>query len=145
MSKVGEIKDIAYDTEINGTTYAYALNVEYYDDPDSSGWTDGESFLMTNKKLTGKPLYYIDPLDVNRKIQKETIDFSGNVSWKPLKKTTPKNGMEVYMGIGSAKTLMFTIVEVDKDLDMMLVEYPSGSIEYKSYSHMIDNDTLYVK
>lgn len=145
MSKVGEIKDIAYNTEIDGTTYAYALNVEFYDDPDSSGWRDGESFLMTNKKLSGKPLYYIDALDVNRKIKKETIDFSGNVSWIPLKKTTPKSGMEVYMGMGSAKTLMFTIVETDKNLDIMLVEYPSGSTEYKSYSAMMNNDTLYVK
>ncbi len=145
MVKVGKIKDIAYDTEIDGTSYAYALNVEFYDDPYSSGWRDGESFLMTNKNLSGKPLYYIDVLDVNRKIKKDCIDYNDNIAWKPLKKTTLENGTEVYGGIGSAKTFLFTIIETDKNLDMMLVEYPSGSIQYKSYSAMMNDDTLFVK
>ena len=145
MQEVGEIKDIAYDTVIDETYYSYALNVEFYDDPDSSGWRDGESFLTTNKKRTGKPVYYVYSLDKNRKIQKEFIDYSGNISWKSLKDIVPESGTEVYMGKNSAKTYMFTIVEANKSTDELIVSYPSGSVEYKSYSAIVNNETLYVK
>lgn len=145
MEAVGEIKDIAYDKEIDNTLFVYALNVKFYDDPYSSGWMDGEVFLRANKNITGKPLYYINVLDKNRTIIKEEIDYTGSIIWKPLKNITPKSGTEVYMGAYKSKSFLFTIVAVDKENDIMFVKYPSGSTEYKSYSAIINSSYLYVK
>ncbi len=145
MEAAGEIKDIAYNKKVNGTTFVYAINIDYYDDPDSSGWTDGEIFLKSNKKYTGKPLYYVDVTDVNRNIIREEIDFSGSTVWKPLKKSKPSVGTEVYTGISNSKSYVFTIVGIDITSDSMLVKYPSGSTEYKSYSAIMNNEYLYIK
>ncbi len=145
MTAVGQIEDIAYNAEIDGAYYAYALNATFYDDPYSSGWRDGESFLRTNKLLTGKPLYYVDVQDINRNIMKEEIDYSGNIVWKPLNSIRLESGTEVYFGAGSAKSFMFTILEADPESNLMLVEYPSGSVEYKLYSSIMENEYLYVK
>ncbi len=145
MEAAGEIKDIAYNKKVNGTTFVYAINIDYYDDPYSSGWTDGEIFLKSNKNYTGKPLYYVDVADVNRKIIREEIDFSGSIVWKPLKKSKPSIGIEVYTGVSNSKSYVFTIADIDVESDSMLVKYPSGSIEYKSYSAIMNNEYLYIK
>lgn len=144
MEEAGEIKDIAYNREINGTEYAYALNVEYFDDPYSSGWRDGEGFLTTSKRFNGKPMYYVDALDPNRLIKKETIDYSGSIQWIPFTKERAEVGMEVYLGALSAKTYMFTIVKVDPANDTLTVKYPSGSVEAKSLTRL-DYKNLYTK
>jgi len=145
MEAAGEIKDIAYNKKVNGTTFVYAINIDYYDDPYSSGWTDGEIFLKSNKNYTGKPLYYVDVTDVNRNIIREEIDFSGSIVWKPLKKSKPSIGIEVYTGASNSKSYVFTIVAIDVESDSMLVKYPSGSTEYKSYSAIMNNEYLYIK
>ena len=41
--------------------------------------------------------------------------------------------------------MAFTIESFDKSLDQMVVVYPDGSKEIKSYSAMLENDALYVK
>ena len=145
MEASGEIKDTAYNKEINGTTYAYAVNIEYYDDPYASGWTDGEIILRVNKNFSGKPLYYVNVQDANRKIIREEIDFSGSTVWKPLKSSKPSVGTEVYSGITHSKSYVFTIVGIDISSDSMLVSYPSGTTEYKSYSAIMNNEYLFVK
>lgn len=145
MEASGEIKDTAYNKEINGTTYAYAVNIEYYDDPYASGWTDGEIILRVNKNFSGKPLYYVNVQDANRKITREEIDFSGTTVWKPLKSSKPSVGTEVYSGITHSKSYVFTIVGIDISSDSMLVSYPSGTTEYKSYSAIMNNEYLFVK
>lgn len=145
MEAAGEIKDIAYNKKVNGTTFVYAINIDYYDDPYSSGWTDGEIFLKSNKNYTGKPLYYVDVSDVNRNIIREEIDFSGSIVWKPLKKSKASIGTEVYTGVSNSKSYVFSIVDIDVESDSMLVKYPSGSTEYKSYSAIMNNEYLYIK
>ena len=145
MEVAGEIKDIAYNKKVNGTTFVYAINIDYYDDPASSGWTDGEIFLRLNKNFTGKPIYYVNVTDVHRNIIREEIDFSGSTVWKPLKKSKPSIGTEVYTGISNSKSYVFTIVGIDIASDTMLVKYPSGSTEYKSYSAIMNNEYLYIK
>ncbi len=146
MVVAGEIKDIAYNKEVDGTTLAYAININYYDDPASSGWHDGETFLKITPSLTGKPVFYVKAQDANRKIQKEEIDFSGEGSWLPLKKSYIKKGTKVYLGspLSNTKSYIFTIEEVSEELDIMIVTYPDGSTEEKSYSSMMEKD-LYTK
>lgn len=143
--EVGEVEDIAYNKQIDGTAYAYAVKVKYYDDPYSSGWTDGENMLTANKKLTGKPLYYIDVLDVCRKVSKEEINYNSSFNWKALNKSNAKAGVEVYFGVSNVKSYIFTIKNVDRKADVMYVVYPSGSIEVKSYSAMLNSGSLYIK
>lgn len=145
FKKVGKIIDIAYGKKIDDTFYGYALNVEFYDDPDSSGWTDGEVFLTMNKKLGGKAIYYVSALDVNRNVIKEYIDYSNSVVWKPLNKDNCKKGLEVYYGIGSTKTFIFTIVDVDVEKDTLIVRYSGGAEEKKSYSALLGLGYLYVQ
>ena len=144
---VGEVVDIAYNAEIAGTVYGYAVNVEFYDDPSSSGWMDGEMLLAFNKRLTGKPIYYIDPLDENRCIKKEEIDYSNSFIWKPLHKNNAKEGTDVFLGseLTNSKSYLFTIVNIDEANDTMIVSYPSGSIENKSYSSMLSKNNLYIR
>lgn len=144
MEEVGVIKDIAYDKTIDGVAYGYALNIEFKNDPDFNGWRDGESFLTTNKKLMGDPLYYVNALDANRSLMKEAIDYDQSFSWNSLGSITPTKGMEVYMGVGSTKKYMFTITDLNEKMDMMHVSYPSGSTEIKSYSEMMNNESLYI-
>ena len=143
--EVGEVEDIAYNKQINGTAYAYAVKVEFYDDPYSSGWTDGENMLTANKKLSGKPLYYINVLDVCRKVSKEEINYNSSFKWKALNKSNAKAGAEVYFGVSNVKSYIFTIKNVDKKADVMSVVYPSGSVEKKSYSAMLNSGNLYIK
>lgn len=145
MEEAGEIKDIAFDKEINGVTYPYALNVEFFGDPDGSGWRDGEHFLTFNKQLCGKPAYYVEAIDANRSVKKQIIDYSGDIRWKPLDERNAKNGTAVYFGATAVKSPIFTIIEVDPSNDVMKVEYPSGSVETKSFSAMLNNGYLYVK
>lgn len=145
MVKVGEIVDIAYDKEIDGTVYGYAINVEYYDDPYSSGWTDGGTLLTMNKQYTGKPIYYIAALDPNRVIAKESIDYNNSVNWKSLTQENLKPGIDVYIGITDTKSYIFTVVDVDPINDKITVRYPSGSVEAKSYSAMLELGFLYIK
>lgn len=147
MCEVGIIKDIAYNKEIDGCLYPYALNVDFFDDPYSSGWMSGYLFLRTNKELTGKPLYYIKLLDPNRTIYKEEIDYEGNITWYSLS-TVPDNnliGTEVYVGTTNTKSYIFKIHSANKANDILYVEYPNGNIEFKSYTSIINNNTLYVK
>ena len=145
MCMIGEIKAIEYNKEYEGTCYPYALNVEFYDDPYSSGWRDGYSFLRTNKEICGKPAYYIEIIDPNRNIKKEEIDFRGEYSWLPLRSVSASAlvGTDVYMGNGSAKTFMFKIVDANKESDTMYVEYPDGNIELKSYKAIVNDTSLY--
>lgn len=147
MCNICKIKDIGYNREINGTVYPYALNVEFYDDPYSSGWRDGYSFLRANKDFCGKPAYYIKLVDENRRIQKESIDFDGNTDWTSLSniRANKLNGLEVYMGKNGTKTYIFKIITADKANDTLFVEYPSGSTELKSYKAITKNESLYVK
>ena len=145
LEAAGEVVDIAYNQEIDGVQYAYAINVDYYDVPEDSGWRDGVSFLRTNKELGGEPLYYIKLTDENRSIIKEEIDYAGSTKWYSLGSAKIEKGLEVYMGRGSAKVHQFTIESFDKSLDQMVVVYPDGSKEIKSYSAMLENDALYVK
>lgn len=145
IEKAGEVVDIAYNKNINGTEYAYAINVNYYGAPEDSGWLNGEQFLSFSKKISGKPTFYVDVLDVNREIIKEEIDYTGNVVWKPLKSSKPSIGTEVYSGITHSKSYVFTIVGIDISSDSMLVSYPSGTTEYKSYSAIMNNEYLFVK
>jgi len=143
--EVGEIEDIAYNKEINGVILPYALNVTFFGDPDSSGWRDGESFLTFNKKLVGKPAYFVSALDGNRSVKKEIIDYSGSIQWRVLDEGNAKSGTTVYYGATTVKAPMFMIKEVDPRNDVMIVEYPSGSVENKSYSAMLNNSYLYVR
>lgn len=145
MVKVGEIKDIAYDKEIDGTAYGYALNVEYYDDPYSSGWTDGQIILAMNKKFAGKPIYYVSVLDPNRSIAKQDIDYDNSVNWKLLTVDNLTSGIEVYYGISSTKSYIFTVESVDLAGDKLTVRYASGNIEVKSCSAMLALGYLYIK
>ena len=145
MVKVGEIEDIAYKKEINGVVYGYAIKINYYDDPYSSGWYDGEHMLTTNKKLSGKPLFYINALDANRRVAREEIDYSSGIKWKLLSKSNAKAGVNVYSGILNSKSFAFTIVSVDSQADTMLVKYANGNLEVKSYSAMLNLGYLYIK
>lgn len=145
FQKVGKIVDIAYDKEIDGTVYGYALNVEFYDDPYSSGWTDGEILLAMNKNFGGKAIYYVAALDANRNIIKEHIDYNSSVVWKPLNSSNCKKGQAVYAGIRDTKTLTFTIVDIDVSKDIMTVCYPNGTVENKSYSAMLSLGYLYIQ
>ena len=147
MCEIGEVKEIAYNKEIEGTSYPYALYVEFFDDPYSTGWRSGYHFLRANKELSGKPAYYIQLLDKNRGVCKEEIDYKGNVSWKPLSSVSASKlvGLEVYMGTTNTKSYMFTIVSLNKADDIMMVEYPSGSVQKKSYDAIINNKALFIK
>lgn len=145
MVKVGEIEDIAYKKEINGVVYGYAIKINYYDDPYSSGWYDGEHMLTANKKLSGKPLFYINVLDSNRRVAREEIDYSSGIKWKSLSKSNAKAGVQVYYGVSNAKSYIFTIMSVDSQADTMLVKYANGNLEVKSYSAMLNLGYLYIK
>ena len=145
LVKVGEIVDIAYDKEIDGTVYGYALNVKYYDDPYSSGWTDGQIILTMNKKLTGIPIYYVRALDPNRSIAKQDIDYDNSVIWKPLTADNIIPEIDVYCGINSTKSYIFTIVRVDPARDILEVRYANGSVEKKSYHAILESGYLYIK
>ena len=145
MEKVAEVVDVARNKEVNGVLYGYAINIKYYDDPYSSGWHDGENVLRANKNLTGKPLFYVRALDPNRQIAKECIDYNNGILWERLNADNVKIGTEVYMGMYSAKSYVFVIVEANPKLDTMTVKYPNGSIEVKSYSAIINNTNLYTK
>lgn len=145
MEKAGEVVDTAYNKNVNGAEYAYAINVNYYGAPEDSGWLNGEQFLSFSKKVSGKPTFYVDVLDANRRIVKEEIDYTGNVVWKPLKNSKPSVGTDVYTGITNSKSYVFTIVGIDKSRDTMLVSYPSGTTELKSYSAIMSSEHLFVK
>jgi hypothetical protein len=145
MVKVGEIEDIAYKKEINGVVYGYAIKINYYDDPYSSGWYDGEHMLTANKKLSGKPLFYINVLDPNRRVACEEIDYSSGIKWKSLNKSNAKVGVQVYYGVSNTKNYIFTIVSIDSQADTMIVKYANGNLEVKSYSAMLNLGYLYIK
>lgn len=146
MVRAGTVVDIAKDREIDGTVYAYALNIDYeMDDTLSDGWHNGEALLTFNKRAGGDPIYYVKAMDERRSIARESIDYFSNVVWTRLNEKNARVGTEVYFGASSAKSYSFTIVELDKGNDLMLVRYPSGSIEEKSYSAMINNGSLFVK
>lgn len=147
MCEIGEVKEIAYNKEIEGTSYPYALYVEFFDDPYSTGWRSGYHFLRANKELSGKPAYYIQLLDKNRGVCKEEIDYKGNVSWKPLSGVSESKlvDLEVYMGTTNTKSYIFKIVSVNRANDIMMVEYPSGSVQKKSYDAIINNKALFIK
>ena len=145
MVKAGEIEDIAYKKEINGVVYGYAIKINYYDDPYSSGWYDGEHMLTANKKLSGKPLFYINVLDSNRRVAREELDYSSGIKWKSLSESNAKAGVQVYYGVSNAKSYIFTIVSVDSQSDTMLVMYANGNLEVKSHSAMLSLGYLYIK
>lgn len=145
LEATGKITDIAYNIEVDGVIFAYALNVDFFDDPSASGWRDGENFLTFNKELTGKPAYYVSALDKNRNIKKEIIDYSGSIQWKPLDISNAKSGTEVYLGATGTKAFMFTVIDVNPAEDSMTVKYPSGSVETKCYSAITNQKNLYVK
>lgn len=145
MIEVGEVEDVGHNIKVDNTYFSYAVKVKFYDTEYSSGWRDGESMLTTNKFFTGKPLYYLDVLDVNRKIAKEIIDYSSEINWKQLSKSDIKPGTEVYYGKSNTKSYLFTINKVNKNTDTMYVSYPSGSVEIKSISAMLNLGYLYVK
>lgn len=143
--KVGEVKEIAYNKNIDGIQYPYAVNVEFFDDPYSSGWDSGEKLLALNKRLTGKPIYFVNALDPNRRIIREEIDYNGNIHWEQLSNSNAKSGTKVYLGALGTKGFIFEIIEADKGTDLMIVKYPSGTVERKSFSAMINAGNLYVK
>ena len=145
MVEVGKIIDISYNKKIEDTFYPYAIYVEFYDDPFSSGWNDGEIFLTANKKYSGRPLYYVDITDINRKIIKEEMDYKGIYKWTLLKNENNIENKDVYVGLGGAKSYVFRVMSVNKPNDIMVVKYPSGSIEYKSYNAIMNNTSLYTK
>ncbi len=145
MERVGTVVDIARNKEIDGTVYAYAVNVDYEIDEASDGWHNGEALLSFNKRFGGNPIYYVSATDTRRSFVRESIDYSGNIVWTRLNERNACVGTEVYFGLYSAKSYSFTIVWVDAKNDLMLVEYPSGTIEEKSYSAMLKNDALFVK
>lgn len=145
MIAVGKVLDIAYQKEVDGVLYGYAVNVAFYDDPSSSGWTDGEIMLTMSKRFGGKPTYYVGALDENRCIIKEYIDYSNATSWALLDASNCKSGTQVYSGITQAKAFVFTVLDVNANRDTMTVRYPSGSIETKCYSSMLALGYLYVK
>ena len=48
------------------------------------------------------------------------------------------------MGMGSCKTLQFTVTAHPSRANTMTVLYPSGNAEVKSYWAMVNNKALYV-
>ncbi len=145
LEKIGKVKDIKYNYETEGTFYPYAVKIDYYDDDSYSGWYDGYTLLKMNKSITGNPIYYIKVSDKNRRIEKEEIDYDGNILWKPLKRVKNLVGAEVYLGALKSKSYTFTIVSIDKYNNHMQVMYPGGSIQTKSYNAIINNPSLFVK
>lgn len=70
---VAEIKDIEYNKVIEGWdgshVVPFGIFIEYYGE--EAYWKDGEDVLRTSKRISGKPLYYVKVLDINRVIKKE--------------------------------------------------------------------------
>lgn len=145
FENVGRIEDVAYKKQIDGVEYGYAIKIQYYDDPYSSGWYDGEHMLTTNKKLSGKPLLYINALDVNRRLLRENLDYSASVTWEKLSRANAKPGTDVYYGALNSKGYIFTIISIDVNANIMLVQYENGNIEEKYYQAMVESKALYVK
>ena len=145
FENIGKIEEVAYQKKIDGVYYGYAIKIQYYDDPYSSGWYDGEHMLTTNKKFSGKPLFYIDVLDVNRRLLRENLDYSTTITWENLSRANAKPGTDVYYGALNSKGYIFTIVSVDVNSDKMIVRYANGNVEEKSYQAIADSKHLYVK
>ena len=104
-------------------------------------WKSGTILSREN----GKPLFYINVLDSNRRVAREEIDYSSGIKWKSLSKSNAKAGVQVYYGVSNAKSYIFTIMSVDSQADTMLVKYANGNLEVKSYSAMLNLGYLYIK
>lgn len=59
MLKIYRVEDIKHNINVDGSQIEYALMVYDYDLQESY-WQDGDIILDANRKITGKPLYYID-------------------------------------------------------------------------------------
>jgi hypothetical protein len=101
--------------------------------------------LALNKKLSGKPLFYVNALDKNRRIVREELDYHSGIEWEPLSAANAKEGTKVYQGALHAKGYLFTIVSIDSKSNIMLVQYLSGNTEIKNYDAMVNGKYLYVK
>ena len=137
---------IAYTTVFTDEIQAVQDAVKVlFDGENEAYWKDGEKFLLTQKALIGKPMYYVAVDDPNRRTDKEEIDYNGSIQWKPLSISNAEPFVDVYMGTGSSKSYLFTIISVNAKNNEMEVRYLSGKQESKAYSKMINNGALFVK
>ena len=142
MEKAGVIKDIAYNKDVNGVECPYAVKVKYVGE--DAYWKDGEGFLTSAKINGGEAAYYIALLDSKRPLLKEEIDYEGDLEWESLSYYNVAQGVKVYMGYTNAKKYIFTIKSYNTNKDTMIVKYPDGNVETKSYRAMVNNN-LYIK
>lgn len=136
MVKAAEIFDIAYGSIIDNTAYGLALLVRYEGDNEQV-WQDGDNMLSYGT-------YYVKRTDSGRHLKKDWDDYSEYFEWKQLGSFYVLPLSEVYMGAGSCKTWIFTILDYNKKLDIMQVQYPDSSVETKSYNAMVGNGSLYM-
>lgn len=139
------VEDVLYGTVIDDVCYGFAIKLDFVDDElKTDEYKDGDWFFNIVRSDDGNPKYYVSANDLNRKGQANSFDYESFWNWKQLSDTANKKGLEVYMGAGSCKRHQFTIIDTDVLNDYMLVRYPSGSEEVKSYMAMITNNYLYV-
>ncbi len=143
MTEIGQVKEVRYGAIIDEVAYDFAVNLEIYEDAEVSGWKDGIMEFSILKER-GLVTYYVKKTDPSRPRFKHIVEVGDYFKWKKLSQCVDKKNKQVYMGTDGCKRYMFTILEYDRMSDSMLVQYPSGNTEYKSYSAITYNNSLYV-
>lgn len=143
--KYATVEDVIYGEIIDDVCYGFGIKLDFVDtELNVDEYKDGDGFFNNVRSEDGTPKYYVSVYDLNRKAKANPIDYGACWNWKPLGDVTYKKGLNVYMGVGSCKRYQFTILDSKATDDYMLVRYPDGNEEVKSYYAMIGNPVLYV-
>lgn len=139
------VENVMYGVEIDDVCYGFAIKLDFVDDElDVEEYKDGDWFFNIVRGDDGSPKYFVSVNDLNRRGQANNIDYESLWNWKQLKDAKNIRELDVFMGAGSCKRFQFTIVDIKIMSDYMLVRYPNGNEEVKSYWAMTSNKALYV-
>ena len=147
-----QVLDVKYGIVTDNTCYGFAIKLRYLDpemiDPaydETAYYMDGDLLFNLPRETQGKPGYFVAATDLHRTPEPNRNNYLSYWKWQPLSGYHGDlDGKDVYMGMGSCKTLQFTVTAHSSRANTMTVLYPSGNAEVKSYWAMVNNKALYV-
>lgn len=147
MYKSFKIIEVKENLQQNDMTCALGAKVSEYA-YDGSGkiidtyWKDADHMLNANRKLTGKPAYFVRR-DQVKELKKVDIPTE-EVKWLNLAGHIYPD-VKIYIGSETAKRYLGKVSGINYKYQTFEIIYENGSREWKDRKEMISNNSLYVR
>jgi len=147
MYKSFKIIEVKENLQQNDITCALGAKVSEYA-YDGSGkiidtyWKDADHMLNANRKLTGKPAYFVRR-DQVKELKKVDIPTE-EVKWLNLAGHIYPD-VKIYIGSETTKRYLGKVGGINYKYQTFEIIYENGSREWKDRKEMISNNSLYVR